>query len=396
MLNEQRRDALTELCRILIRTSSVTGTEKKVALLICDNMKAAGFDDAWIDGQGNVVGKVNGTGGGKTVLMDGHMDTVEVSDPAKWQYAPFGAETNDGRIYGRGAADMKGALSAMIMAAGWLAQDKRPAGDVYVTATAMEEVAEGCSLSYIIDSVRPDVVVIGEATMLNLNIGQRGRGEVVLRTKGKTAHSSNPDVGINAVCKMMALLNEVRDIPVPHHEALGDGIMELTDIISSPYPGASVVPDLCSVTFDRRLLLGETEETVLAPIRARISELAKADSKLDAEAAIAGIDLEFYTGYKTRHSKFAPAWYLDREKNAGLIDASMKALRVAGLDPKVSTYKFCTNGSASAGIHHIPTLGFGPCAESQAHVVDEYIEIAQLEGAAQGYYHLIDALCKAE
>ncbi len=396
MLNEQRRNALTELCKELIRIPSVTGTEKEIALRICDSMKAVGFDEAWIDGQGNAIGKINGTGGGKTVLLDGHMDTVEVSDPAKWQHAPFGAETDNGRIYGRGAADMKGALSAMIMAAGWLAQDKRPAGDVYVTATAMEEVAEGCSLSYIIGNVHPDVVVIGEATMLNLNIGQRGRGEVVLCTKGKTAHSSNPDVGINAVYKMMALLESVREIPVPHHEALGDGIMELTDIISSPYPGASVVPELCSVTFDRRLLLSEMEETVLAPIRERISELAKTDSKLDAETFIAGIDLEFYTGYKTRHSKFAPAWYMDRDKNADLIDASMAALRAAGLDPKVSTYKFCTNGSASAGIHHIPTIGFGPCAEHQAHVVDEYIEIAQLEGAAQGYYHLIGALCKME
>jgi acetylornithine deacetylase/succinyl-diaminopimelate desuccinylase-like protein len=154
------------------------------------------------------------------------------------------------------------------------------------------------------------------------------------------------------------------------------------------------VPELCSVTFDRRLLIGETEETVLAPIRERISALGRADSQMDAEAEIAGIDLEFYTGYTTRHSKFAPAWYMDRESNAGLIDASVAALRAAGLDPKVSTYKFCTNGSASAGIHGIPTIGFGPCAESQAHVADEYIEIAQLEGAAKGYYHLIDALCK--
>lgn len=394
MLNEQRRNALIELCRNLIRTYSVTGSEKDIALLIRDSMKAAGFDDAWVDGQGNAIGRICGSGNGKTVLLDGHMDTVEVSDPNKWQHGPFAAEIDGGRIYGRGAADMKGALAAMIMAAGWLAKDKRPAGDVYVTATAMEEIAEGCSLSYILGSIHPDVVVIGEASKLNLNIGQRGRGEIMVRTKGKPAHSSNPEVGVNAVYKMMKLLESIRGIPVSRHEILGDGIMELTDIISSPYPGASVVPELCSVTFDRRLLIGDSEESILEQIREKISWLKKEDAKFDAEAFVADIDLEFYTGYSVRHPKFAPAWCLDREKNAKLIDTAISALRTAGLDPAVSSYKFCTNGSASAGIHQIPTVGFGPCAESQAHVADEYVEIGQLEGAAKGYYSLIDALCR--
>jgi acetylornithine deacetylase/succinyl-diaminopimelate desuccinylase-like protein len=77
-----------------------------------------------------------------------------------------------------------------------------------------------------------------------------------------------------------------------------------------------------------------------------------------------------------------------------LIDTALSALRGTGLDPAVSSYKFCTNGSASAGQLGIPTIGFGPCAESQAHVVDEYIEIAQLEQAALGYYALIGALAR--
>lgn len=394
MLTKQRSDALVELCKKMISTYSVTGSEKDIALLLCDQMKAAGFDEAWVDDQGNAIGKICGTGGGKTVLLDGHMDTVEVSDKDKWKHNPFSAEIDNSRIYGRGAADMKGALAAMIMAAGWLAKDKRPTGDVFVTGTAMEEIAEGCSLSHILGSINPDVVVIGEASMLNLNIGQRGRGEILVRTKGKPAHSSNPEVGVNAVYKMMKLVQGIQGIPVPRHELLGEGILELTDIISSPYPGASVVPELCSATFDRRLLMHDTKESILEPIRALIAELKKEDPKLDAETVIAGMDMQFYTGFKTTHSKFAPAWCLDKEKNADLINCSLEALRAAGLKPEVSTYKFCTNGSASAGIHNISTIGFGPCAESQAHVVDEYIEIAQLEGAASGYYYLIDALCR--
>jgi putative selenium metabolism hydrolase len=394
MMDEKRRAGLIALCQDMIRSYSVTGSEKEIARLLCDHMKAAGYDEAWVDDQGNVIGKICGKGHGKIVLLDGHIDTVEVSDRSKWQHGPFDAEIDNGRIYGRGAADMKGALCAMICAAGWLAQDNRPEGDVYVTGTAMEEIAEGCSLAHILKDVPADIVVIGEATMLNLNIGQRGRGEIMVRTKGKPAHSSNPEVGVNAVYKMMSLLQQIREIPVKRHEVLGDGIMELTDIISSPYPGASVVPELCSVTFDRRLLIGETEESVLEQIREKIAQLKNEDNQFDAEAFIAGMDLEFYTGYKTSHSKFAPAWCLDREKHAALIDTALSALRGTGLDPAVSSYKFCTNGSASAGQLGIPTIGFGPCAESQAHVVDEYIEIAQLEQAALGYYALIGALAR--
>ncbi len=394
MLNEKRKSELTALCRDMICLRSVTGEEKALAQMLAARMLALGFDESYVDDQGNVIGKIKGTGGGKTVLLDGHIDTVEVSDPSAWRHDPFAAQIEDGRIYGRGAADMKGALAAMIAAAGCLARDKRPKGDVYVTGTAMEEIAEGCSLSHIISSIHPDVVVIGEATQLNLNIGQRGRAEIVIETKGRPAHSSNPEVGINAVYKMMKLLEQVREIPATRHELLGKGIMELTDIISSPYPGASVVPERCKVTFDRRLLIGDTEESVLAAIREKIDLLKAADPEFDAQAYVAGLDLTFYTGYHQTHQKFAPAWCLDRDSNKDLIDAALCALRSTGLSPQVSAYQFCTNGSASAGIHGVSTIGFGPCAESQAHVVDEYVEIEQMERAAEGYYSLIDAICQ--
>ncbi len=393
MLNTARKEALTRLCQGMIRTRSVTGEEKAIGELLSSEMKKQGFDEAYVDDQGNVIGKINGTGGGKTVLLDGHIDTVEVSDPSQWHHDPFGAEIADGRIYGRGAADMKGSLAAMTIAAGCLAQDRRPKGDVYVTGTAMEEVAEGCSLSHILDAIHPDVVIIGEATDLNLNIGQRGRGEIVVETKGKPAHSSNPDVGVNAVYKMMKLLEEIRSIPATQHELLGKGIMELTDIISSPYPGASVVPERCMVTFDRRLLIGDTEDSILGAIREKIETLKKADPKFDARTYIAGMELTFFTGYHKQHQKFAPAWCLDSQKHKGLIDTARTALEKTGLSPKVSSYQFCTNGSASAGIYGIPTIGFGCCLESQAHVVDEFVEISQMERAAEGYYSLIDAIC---
>ena len=394
MLDEKRTEALVALCRKMMSTYSVTGSEKDIAEYLKEYMLQSGFDEAWINDYGSVIGKIKGTGGGKSILLDGHIDTVTVADPSRWTHDPFTAEIDGSRIYGRGAADMKGALSAMISAASWLVQDNRPAGDVYVTGTNVEETAEGCTLLHILQELRPDLVIIGEATQLNLNIGQRGRGEIVVRTIGKPAHSSNPEVGINAVYKMMQLLSAIRAIPAPQHELLGKGIMELTDIVSSPYPGASVVPESCTATFDRRLLTGETEGSVLQQILTLIDELQADDPQFKAETWIAGEDIKFYTGAGIRNTRFAPAWCLDREKNSGLIDTALEALNSIGLSPKVSSYQFCTNGSASAGVLGIPTIGFGPCAESQAHVVDEFIEIDQLKKAAEGYYALIGRLSR--
>lgn len=392
MMNEERRGVLKALCREMIQTYSVTGNEQAIGALLCRRMKELGFDEAATDELGNVVGRVKGTGGGKTLLLDGHIDTVEVADESRWSHPPFAAQEADGRLYGRGAADMKGALAAMICAAAFLARDARCAGDVYVTGTTMEEIAEGTALKHILGKVKADLVIIGEATQLNLNIGQRGRGEILLVTRGKSAHSSNPEIGVNAVKKMMKLLERVHALPIAHSDELGDGILELTDIISSPYPGASVVPELCTVTMDRRLLVGEDEAVVLGAIRAEIEKLKREDPDFDAEVSIAGMELAFYTGAKLPHKKFAPAWHLDKAAEKKLIDDSLSALGAAGLEPEVSAYKFCTNGSASAGQLGIPTIGFGPCAEWQAHVVDEYIELDQLEKAAEGYYALIKKL----
>ena len=178
------------------------------------------------------------------------MDTVPVPDPSAWQYPPFGAEIHGDRIYGRGTSDMKGALAAMTSAASFFARDSRRdfAGEIYVAGVVHEECFEGVASRAISQQVHPDIVVIGEASGLNVKVGQRGRAEIVLESFGKPCHSANPEKGINAVYKITKAIAALRQVEVPHHPVLGDGILELTDIKSSPYPGASVVPASVSYT----------------------------------------------------------------------------------------------------------------------------------------------------
>jgi putative selenium metabolism hydrolase len=393
LLSEFRKEMLLKLCRDAIRTKSLSGQEENMASLLSDTMKKTRFEKIESDRFGNVVGRIVLGKGGKKLLMEGHMDHVDVSDPSKWTHDPYGAEIVDGKMYGRGTSDMKGNLCAMLLAAAFAAEDKKDAlnGEILVAGAVHEECFEGVASEEIGENWKPDAVIIGEASNLTVKRGQKGRAEILVETLGKSAHSSNPAAGVNAVKKMARFLTELeKEFVPPTHPVLGEGILEVTDILSSPYPGASVIPDLCKATFDRRLLVSEDEETILLPLRRVFERLAAEDPDFRARAALAEGHEKCYTGADIAARRFAPGWVLD-EKHPFLKQV-LSGLASAGQKPELAHYIFCTNGSYYAGKAGIPTIGYGGSLESLAHVVDEYIELEQLYKACEGYYGIIGAV----
>lgn len=386
MLNKNRQEQIIKLCQDLIRLRSYSGEEEKVAQRLKEAFIEMGYDDVFIDEYGNTIGHIKGKKPGKKIVFDGHMDTVPVPDPTKWTQNPFSADIVDGKMYGRGTSDMKGALSAMVCAGAFYAQDtnKEFAGDIYVSGVVHEECFEGIAARKISERIKPDYVVIGEASECNLKRGQRGRAEIVVETYGKPAHSANPQKGINSVYKMAKLIEKIRNIKMTHDDFLGDGILELTDIKSSPYPGASVVPDYCRATYDRRLLVGETKANVLQPILDIIEEMGKQDPEFKAKAFYAKGEEKCYNGEAIEGERFFPGWVYDEQDE--YVQKAYKGLKEIGLDPIITHYSFCTNGSHYAGEAGIKTIGFGPSKESLAHTIDEYIEIDQLLKVTKGYY----------
>lgn len=385
--------ALVQLCRDAIRIPSFSGKEKEVALFLRDTMLSYGFDEAVIDRYGSVLGTIHGKYPGKTVLMDGHIDHVDVIDAAQWVHDPFGAEIENGKIYGRGTSDMKGSVTAMITAAARFAKetDRCFAGTVCVSCTVHEECFEGISSREISRIAQPDYVIIGEATTATVKIGQRGRAEVVVETEGISCHSSNPEKGRNAVYDMMAVIDEIRKIIPNEHPLLGKGILELTDIVSAPYPGASVVPSSCRATFDRRTLVGENEQTILSQVQQAIDAAALRVPGLKAKVSLAYGSEPCWTGDTIREKRYFPAWALPEDHP--LVTAAMEGLHNAGIGARLSHFSFCTNGSHFCGEAGIPTIGFGPSLESLAHVRDEYIEIEQLTKACRGFTYILKELC---
>ena len=248
----------------------------------------------------------------------------------------------------------------------------------------MEENLEGAALKAVMDAVHTDFAVIGARPP---NCGwcaaaAAGR-KSTWRRMGRPAHSSTPLLGRNAVLDMLPVIQAIAALPLPSDPFLGPGVLALTDIISDPYPAYSVIPSRCRVTYDRRLLAGETAEAVLGDI----TGLPGLEG-IELRAAIAQGEHQTYTGAFLRGPKFLPAWLL--EETDPYVQAALKGLNTAGLDPQFGAYRFCTNAAYSAGTAGVPTIGFGPGREADAHVIDERLAVDDLLAAARGYRGIIE------
>ena len=394
MDDKNLEQAAVKLTQALIQQQSYSGQEKGVSDVLQAYFKENNYDDVIVDKYGNTIGCIKGSKPGPKILFDGHMDTVPVGNEADWDYPPFAAEIHDGKIYGRGASDMKGAIAAMAVAATAYRDQTNGdfPGEIYVAGVVHEECFEGVAAREISARVNPDYVVIGEASQGNVKIGQRGRGEIKLEVFGKPAHSANPEKGINAVYKIAKIIEEIRKLEPTEHEVLGKGILELTDIKSSPYPGASVVPEYCVATYDRRLLVGETLESVIKPLRELVDRMMEEDEELKAKVSYAEASEVCYTGETIHGERFFPGWLFDKEEQ--WVQDLMTELNNAGLDPEITQYNFCTNGSHYAGEAGIKTFGLGPSQENLAHTVNEYIEVAELDKVVKSYLAAMKALLK--
>ena len=393
MLNETRQAEVLSLAKKLISHPSTSGKEEGTARELEQYMKNAGFDSVQIDSYGSVIGCIRGNRPGPKILFDGHIDTVPVI-PANWTRDPYAGEVENGRLYGRGASDMKGAVAAFTAAAKNFLEDSRRdfAGEVYIAGVVHEELFEGIAARSVSSIVKPDVVIIGEASDCNIKIGQRGRAELMVETFGVPAHSANPGKGVNAVYAMCKVVEALKKLPVSKHPVLGRAIMELTDIKSEPYPGASVVPSYCKATYDRRLLVGETRESVLAPVQEAIDALMAQDTSVKAKVSYAAATLDCWTGNTIGGERFFPGWLYEEKED--FVQAVLQELHASGYDPAVTQYSFCTNGSHYAGEAGIKTFGLGPSRENLAHTNDEYIELAELYKVCDCYEAVMRALTK--
>ncbi|HDG68140.1 MAG TPA: YgeY family selenium metabolism-linked hydrolase, partial [candidate division Zixibacteria bacterium] len=244
----------------------------------------------------------------------------------------------------------------------------------------MEEDCDGMCWNFMIETgeLVPDFAVLTEPTNLGVYRGHRGRMEIEVYFKGRSAHGAMPHLGDNAVYKAARAALEFDRLnreDLGYDEFLGKGTMVVSQIVSGA-PSLCAVPDRCKIHIDRRLTWGETKESAIAEIKQIVGE--------DAEVVVPIYDKKSYRGVSHPQEKYFPTWKI--EEDHPLVRSGVAAAeKVLGKVPAVGKWTFSTNGVAIAGKHKIPAIGFGPGNEIYAHAPNEFVPIDDLVVAAAFY-----------
>lgn len=379
---------LAKFMQDIIRIPSLSSEEGAVIERIREEMLRVGFDEVTVDPMGNLLGRIGS--GPHIIALDGHVDTVDTGDLSLWDRDPHSGDIEDGILYGRGASDMKGGVASSVYAGALLKKIGNPDNvTLYVTATVQEEDCDGLCWQFIVneDLLRPDLVVITEPTSLRLYRGHRGRMEMEVHTSGVSCHGSAPERGVNAVYKMAGIIADIEKLneELEPREPLGKGTVTISEIRSTS-PSLCAVADGCTIHLDRRLTVGETEETSVAEILALPSVCEAGATVKVLEYAVPS-----HTGLTYPTRKYYPTWDIDEDDP--VMDSAKLAYRKAfGGEPETGFWTFSTNGVATAGMHHIPSIGFGPGHEHFAHAPNEQVEIEHLVRCTAFYIALVETI----
>jgi acetylornithine deacetylase len=359
-----------ELTQELVRVESINpgldpagSGEHRVARVVAEWGERAGLDVAVEEpaqGRPNVIVTAKGSGGGRTLLLNGHLDTVGVAGMDD----PFSGRIEDDRLYGRGAYDMKGGVAACLVACG-RAQGLGLRGDVVVTAVADEEVASIGSVA-VAASCRADGAIVAEPTEERLGIAHRGFAGFHIRVAGRAAHGSRPDLGVDAIARTGPILTRIAELDSQlqernRHPLLGTGSVHASVISGgqeySSYPAA------CDLEAERRTVPGETDEHVAREIAALVGDVDATWELLVTRGPFEIDDDEAIIGIVARNA--------DGPEKIGL--------------------PFWTDAALLQGAG-IPTVLFGPCGEG-AHAEVEWVSVASLERCADAYTAVASELC---
>ena len=363
----------------LIQQKSLSTQEKGMAVTLNDMMLKAGFDEAYIDGLGNVIGRIGN--GKKVIAIDGHIDTVDMGNMENWHFDPLAGEIKDGFVHGRGTVDQKGGPAAFITA-GRILKELGLQNDVtvYFTGTVIEEDCDGLCWKYIVeeDKIKPDCVIITEPTNLNIYRGHRGRMEIEVTFYGVSSHGSAPERGKNAIymasraCLEIEKLNE----KLAKDDFLGKGSAALSQFISAS-PSLCAVADYAKIHIDRRLTWGEDKELAVNQIKEIVKDY-------NAKVEILNYSEKGFTGLEYGMEKYYPTWKL--EENHPVVVTGVESYSdLFGKAPLVDKWTFSTNGVVINGIYGIPCIGFGPGNEVLAHAPDEKVPVNDLVMASAFY-----------
>jgi acetylornithine deacetylase/succinyl-diaminopimelate desuccinylase-like protein len=349
--------------------------EMVIARFVAEWCERAGLETTLSElrpGRANVVAVARGSGGGRMLMLNAHMDTVGVAGMT----FPFEPRLDGGRLYGRGSYDMKGSLAACMLATAE-ACGHGFAGDVILTAVADEEFAS-VGTEAVAATIRADAAIVTEPTELQLAVAHRGFVHLEVEVQGRAAHGSRPHLGIDAIAKMGRVLVGIEELDRrlranPTHPYVGSGSLHASLIEGGQE--FSSYPARCLLQAERRTIPGETVELVERELREIITRAGEGDPDFSAE-------------FRAPISREA----FEVAEDAEIVQAVRRqATAVLGSEPETVGVSFWADSAllAEAGI---PTVLFGPLGEG-AHAEVEWVDVASLEQCVEIYAGVAAELC---
>ncbi len=373
---------LTELVRDLVAIDSVNpdlvpggAGEGRIARFVAAWLERAGLEvtvDEVAPGRPNVIGVARGSGGGRSLMLNAHMDTVGVAGMER----PFEPRVEGQRLYGRGAVDMKGSLAALIVAAA-RARQLGLRGDVIVTAVADEEYAS-LGTQALVRRWRADAAIVTEPTALDICICHKGFIWFEVETAGVAAHGSRPDLGVDAIAKMGRVLTGLEALDrslraAPSHPLLGSGSVHASLIEGGQE--LSSYPERCRLSLERRTVPGETPEMAEAQIRALLDAAASADPAFAATLTMGLVREAYEVAEDEPIVQIVRRW----------------AAAVRGSEPAIVGQTGWMD-SALLGAAGIPTVIFGPGGEG-LHAAVEWVDLDQVERCSEVLLEVAREFC---
>jgi succinyl-diaminopimelate desuccinylase len=367
---------VVRFCQELVRIKSVNppGDELPAAEYVASTLEKAGLEVELISHnttRASVFARLKSFRKIPAVLFNGHLDTVPVGRE-KWTHDPFEAEIADGRIWGRGTADMKAGLAALMVAAKTLAEVRLPLrGDLILAATAGEETDSMGATSI---ATRPDLgpvqaVLIPEPSYNDIYVAEKGALWLEFNTRGKTAHGSMPDLGQNAIMMMATLIHELQRLAIPYqeHPMLG-GLTQSVNTIAGGMK-TNVVPDHCVTTVDLRTVPGQDHRAIVRQIEDLIADLSHR-----------------IPGFKASVSVINDRIPIETSPEEPVVQSFADVVaEVTGHRPVPKGVRYYTDAVAFVPALKTPMIICGPGDARLAHQPDEHVEVSKLIEAAKIY-----------
>ncbi|SFD90687.1 4-acetamidobutyryl-CoA deacetylase [Bacillus sp. OV194] len=395
-MDSKKPEAISFLQK-MVRSNSEQGKEKEVQMLIADKLQDIGLEvDVWHpDGEAffrhpyfcatrtdfsnspNVAGILKGSGGGRSIVLNGHVDVVPPGDLSQWENDPYSGEIKDGKLYGRGATDMKGGNLCLLLAIQCLKDLNVPLkGDVIFHSVMEEESGGAGTLAAILRGYTADAAIIPEPTNMKIFPSQQGSMWFRINVYGRSAHGGTRYEGVSALEKAMIVVKELQDLEKARNERITDPLFQnipipvpinLGKISGGEWP--SSVPD--HIVIEGRIGVAPSETLE--------------DVKGELENRMASLNDQWLNEHPPAVEWFGAQWLPGSiEQDHDLMKLlSNRFTEICQSEPVIEASPWGTDGGLLTYVGHTPSIVFGPGVTSVAHYPDEHIELDKIFQAAE-------------